>query len=58
MKAYFGEFSTQKCYILNLLPRTHGMVKKHPTCSDQLDPFNIKRGFPAEREIGERETIP
>jgi hypothetical protein len=26
------------------------------SCSDQLDQFYIERGFPAEREIGERET--
>jgi hypothetical protein len=25
------------------------------TCSDQLDPFSIERGLPAEREIAERE---
>jgi hypothetical protein len=31
-------------------------AKNNKHCSDQLDPFCIERGFPAEREIGEREN--
>ncbi len=31
-------------------------AKNNKHCSDQLDPFYIERGFPAEREIGKRET--
>ncbi len=45
----FRETARRKTVILGDLGLSHEM------CSDRLDPF-IKRGLPAEREIGERET--